>query len=62
MYTVTLIPGDGIGPEITSVVVEIFEHLKAPISWDLVEAGEKVIEKYGTPLPDYVIDSIRKIK
>lgn len=62
MYTVTLIPGDGIGPEITSVVVEIFEHLKAPISWDLVEAGEKVIEKYGTPLPDYVIDSIRKNK
>ncbi len=62
MYTVTLIPGDGIGPEITSVVVEIFEHMNVPISWDLVEAGEKVIEKYGTPLPDYVIDSIKKNK
>jgi len=62
MYTVTLIPGDGIGPEIISVVVEIFEHMNAPISWDLVEAGEKVIEKYGTPLPDYVIDSIKKNK
>jgi len=62
MYTVTLIPGDGIGPEITSVVVDIFEHLKVPIKWDLVEAGEKVIEKYGTPLPDYVIDSVKENK
>jgi len=62
MYTVTLIPGDGIGPEITTVVVEIFEHLKAPISWEVVDAGEKVIEKYGTPLPDYVIDSIKRNK
>ncbi|HBT51095.1 MAG TPA: NAD-dependent isocitrate dehydrogenase [Petrotoga sp.] len=62
MYTVTLIPGDGIGPEITSVVVEIFEHLKAPISWEVVDAGEKVIEKYGTPLPNYVIDSIKRNK
>ncbi|PNR95459.1 isocitrate/isopropylmalate dehydrogenase family protein [Petrotoga olearia] len=62
MYTVTLIPGDGIGPEITSVVVEIFEHLKAPISWEVVDAGETVIDKYGTPLPDYVIDSIKRNK
>nr|WP_113075393.1 isocitrate/isopropylmalate dehydrogenase family protein [Petrotoga sp. 9PW.55.5.1] len=62
MYKVTLIPGDGIGPEITDVVVDVFEHLKAPISWEVVEAGEKEIEKNGTPLPEKVIESIKKNK
>jgi len=62
MYKVTLIPGDGIGPEITDVVVDVFEHLKAPIKWEVVEAGEKEIEKNGTPLPEKVIESIKKNK
>lgn len=62
MYKVTLIPGDGIGPEVTNAMVKVLEACKAPIEWERVEAGEALIEKYNTPLPDYVIDSIKKNK
>lgn len=62
MQKVTLIPGDGIGPEITQVVKDIFEYMKVPIQWEEVEAGEHVIKDYGTPLPEYVIASIKRNK
>ncbi|HOB54642.1 MAG TPA: isocitrate/isopropylmalate dehydrogenase family protein [Defluviitoga tunisiensis] len=62
MHKVTLIPGDGIGPEITQVVVEVFDKLKAPISWEMVDAGAKAIKKYGTPLPEVVLESIKRNK
>lgn len=62
MHKVTLIPGDGIGPEITQVVVEIFDKLKAPISWEIVEAGAGAIKKFGTPLPETVLESIKRNK
>ena len=62
MQTVTLIPGDGIGPEIADSVVKIFKAAGAQIEWDIQTAGADVIEKEGTPLPDRVIDSIKKNK
>ena len=62
MQKVTLIEGDGIGPEITKSVVSILEKAKAQIEWDIQSAGADVIEKEGTPLPQRVIDSIKKNK
>ncbi|WP_243638164.1 isocitrate/isopropylmalate dehydrogenase family protein [Rubrobacter taiwanensis] len=60
--TVSLIPGDGIGPEVTDSVRAVIEALDVGIEWEVVEAGEKVIEKEGTPLPEYVLESIRRNK
>lgn len=62
MYTITLIPGDGIGPEITEAMIMAVEATGVKINWEKVEAGAEVIEKYGTPLPDSVLESIRKNK
>jgi len=62
MHTVTLIPGDGIGPEITEVARLCVEATGVSIKWDIVEAGVSVMEKYGTPLPSSVIESIKKNK
>ena len=62
MHTVTLIPGDGIRPEVTNAMVKVVEASGAKINWEKVQAGEAVIEKYNTAIPDYVIDSIKKNK
>ena len=62
MRTVTLIPGDGIGPEISQSVVKIFEAAKVPIKFEIVEAGAKVMNQEKTPLPQAVLDSIQKNK
>ena len=62
MYTVTLIPGDGIGPGVTNAMVKVVEASGAKIIWERVEAGEALIEKYNTAIPDYVIESIKKNK
>lgn len=62
MTQVTLIPGDGIGPEITKSVTEILKAAKADIEWDIQTAGTDVLEKEGTPLPDRIINSIKKNK
>lgn len=62
MYKITLIPGDGIGPEITVAMKKVVEATGVSIEWEEVQAGEVQIEKYGTPLPPYVIDSIKKNK
>lgn len=59
-YSITLIPGDGIGPQVTEAAKMVLEASGVEINWEIVEAGEKVIEKYDTPLPDYVIDSIKR--
>ena len=61
-YTITLIPGDGIGPEVTSAARMLLEVSGVNINWEIVEAGEKVIKKYGTPLPKHLLDNIRKNK
>lgn len=62
MYNVTLINGDGIGPEISDVVVKIIKASGLEINWDLQTAGADVIEKEGVPLPNRVIESIKKNK
>ena len=62
MYTITLIPGDGIGPEISEATMQIIKATGVDIRWDIQEAGQDVFEKEGTPLPQRVIDSIRKNK
>ncbi len=58
MQRVTLIPGDGIGPEVSAAAVKIVEATGAQIEWDIVEAGAEVAIKNGTPVPDEVINSI----
>lgn len=62
MYRITLIPGDGIGPDITAATRHVLEAAGVPIEWDEQIAGEQAIEKYGTPLPGHVIESIRENK
>jgi isocitrate dehydrogenase (NAD+) len=58
--TVTLIPGDGIGPEITEAVVRILDAAGAEIRWDEQIAGETALKQAGDPLPAATIDSIKK--
>ncbi|MDD3237108.1 MAG: isocitrate/isopropylmalate dehydrogenase family protein [Candidatus Gastranaerophilales bacterium] len=62
MKTITLIPGDGIGPEITNAVTKIIKKAGLDINWDIQNAGADVAEKEGSPLPQRVIDSIKKNK
>jgi len=59
-YRVSLIPGDGIGPEVTNAARRVAEATGVSIEWETVEAGEPAIKAHGTPLPDSVLDSIRK--
>lgn len=59
-HRITLIPGDGIGPEISDAMRRCVEATGVNLSWEVVEAGADVIKKYKTPLPGSVIDSIRK--
>jgi len=59
---ITLIPGDGIGPEVIAAAVQLLEAAGADLEWEKVEAGLEVVSKYGKPLPDQVSESIRKNK
>ena len=58
-HRVTLIPGDGIGPELTDATVRVLEAADVGLEWERVEAGAAVIDRYGVPLPDHVIESVR---
>lgn len=58
--TVTLIPGDGIGPEVSQAAVRVFEAAGAGIEWERQIAGAEAVEKYGNPLPPEVLESIRR--
>ncbi|MFQ3610695.1 MAG: isocitrate/isopropylmalate family dehydrogenase [Fimbriimonadales bacterium] len=58
--TVTLIRGDGIGPEIAQSVVEIFEAAQVPIEWEEAYAGLACMERFGTPIPEEALESIRR--
>jgi isocitrate dehydrogenase (NAD+) len=60
MYTITLIPGDGIGPEVTTAAKEVIAAAGVPIQWETVNIGQKAIEDYGTPLPAEALSSIKK--
>jgi isocitrate dehydrogenase (NAD+) len=61
-HAVTLIPGDGVGPEICDAAVRVLEATGVQFDWDVHQAGENVIKEYGTPLPEHVLASIRKNK
>ena len=52
MYKITLIPGDGIGLEVTAAMKKVVEATGVAIEWEEVIAGEAVLEEYGSPLPD----------
>jgi isocitrate dehydrogenase (NAD+) len=59
-HAVTLIPGDGVGPEICSASVRVLEATGVEFDWDVQQAGEAAIAEFGTPLPDHVLESVRK--
>jgi isocitrate dehydrogenase (NAD+) len=59
-YAVTLIPGDGIGPELAEATRGVLEATGIGFDWDVQDAGEATIATEGTPLPDRVIESIRR--
>lgn len=61
-HRVTLIPGDGIGPEVVAAARRVLEATGVEFDWDVQEAGADVMKKYGTPLPEAVLDSIRANK
>lgn len=61
-YRITLIPGDGTGPEITEATRRVIEATGVDIEWDVQEAGIDIMDKTGTPLPDAVLDSLRSTK
>ncbi|HET7686787.1 MAG TPA: isocitrate/isopropylmalate dehydrogenase family protein [Candidatus Limnocylindria bacterium] len=58
-YAVTLIPGDGIGPELADATRGVLEATGITFDWDVQQAGEATIASEGTPLPERVVDSIR---
>jgi isocitrate dehydrogenase (NAD+) len=59
-HTITLIPGDGIGPEITAAMRRVVEAAGVDVAWEVVDAGEGVVEQFGTPLPDHVIEAVKR--
>jgi isocitrate dehydrogenase (NAD+) len=61
-YRITLIPGDGTGPELTDAMQRVLNATGVPIQWEVQEAGADVMDKYGTPLPEHVLESIRHNK
>jgi isocitrate dehydrogenase (NAD+) len=60
MATITLIPGDGIGPEVTDATRRVVDALGVDIAWEVHQAGLSTIETHGTPLPPHVLESIRR--
>jgi isocitrate dehydrogenase (NAD+) len=61
-HRVTLIPGDGIGPELAEATQRVLDASGVAFEWEVVQAGEAVMAEHGTPLPDHVLDSIRRNK
>lgn len=59
-YAITLIPGDGIGPEVTDATVKIIDAVCPGITWESVVAGEGAMAEHGKPLPENVLASVRK--
>ena len=60
MKTITLLPGDGIGPEVTAATVRVLEAAGARFEWDSHLAGSEALARYGNPLPQDVLDSIER--
>ncbi|MDD5072997.1 MAG: isocitrate/isopropylmalate dehydrogenase family protein [Candidatus Omnitrophica bacterium] len=61
-HKITFIPGDGVGPELSDAAKRCIEATGVDIEWEAFDAGIGVMEKYGTPLPEHVLASIRKNK
>ena len=61
-HKVTMIPGDGVGPELSKATMRVLDATGVGIEWEIVQAGENVMEEFGTPLPDHVLESIRRNK
>jgi isocitrate dehydrogenase (NAD+) len=61
-HRVTFIPGDGVGPELSEATRRVIEGTGVEFEWDIQEAGADVVETYGTPLPQHVLDSIRETR
>src|SRR5947209_12543577 len=59
-YPVTLVPGDGVGPELSEATRRVLEGTGVSFEWDVQEAGADVMDRYGTPLPEHVLESIRR--
>jgi len=59
-HRVTLIPGDGIGPELAEATCRVLDASGVTFEWEPVVAGEAAIEQYGTPLPEHVLESVRR--
>src|SRR4051812_5500608 len=59
-HRVTLIPGDGIGPELAEATRRVLDASGVAFDWEVQDAGEGVMAQYGTPLPDHVLESIRR--
>ena len=57
-HDVVLIPGDGIGPEITQAMRRVVEATGVQINWNVQEAGAGVMDEFGTPLPQHVLDAV----
>ncbi len=62
VHDVTLIRGDGVGPELMAAARRVLEATGVKFNWDVQDAGVDVLEKYGTPLPDAVLESIRRTR
>ncbi|HEY8800517.1 MAG TPA: isocitrate/isopropylmalate dehydrogenase family protein [Candidatus Limnocylindrales bacterium] len=61
-HAVTLLPGDGVGPEICDASVRLLEATGVEFEWDVQPAGESAMKEYGTPLPPRTLDSIRRTR
>ncbi len=61
-HRVTLIPGDGVGPELSEATRRVLEATGVEFDWDVQEAGADVVDRYGTPLPEPVLASIRETR
>jgi isocitrate dehydrogenase (NAD+) len=61
-HTITLIPGDGVGPEVSDAARRVIDATGVDITWEVHDAGLEVMDRYGEPMPPHVLDSIRKNK
>ncbi|MBI4281074.1 isocitrate/isopropylmalate dehydrogenase family protein [Candidatus Uhrbacteria bacterium] len=61
-YPITVIRGDGTGPELTEVVLKVLEATGVKFQWEILDAGENVMAQYGEPLPNQVVESIKRNK
>jgi isocitrate dehydrogenase (NAD+) len=58
----TLIPGDGVGPEVTGAAIRVLEAAGVHVNWDIQEAGAAALRKVGTPIPDALVNSLRRTR